>query len=383
MRIVYVSPFRVDRGSAGLSRIIGNSLCLSNAGHEVTVIGQSGESIRREVGRGIAIEGRPAPMGRVARAFTGYGIEQALNEVAVGAQVMIVYGGNGPFTRTVRRWASSRRIPRIIDSVEWYEPSQVGGTVFSPRFLDNEYSMRVRYPQADGAIAISGFLERHYSSRGVPSVLLPPLLDVSQVPTGQKARMGPIQLVYAGTPGRKDSLRALVEAIRCVDGTGRRLALDIYGPHADDPALNGLRLDRDQGDGVVLRGLVERRAVLEAVAGADYIPMFRPDRRFAHAGFPTKLVEAMAAGTGILGNLTSDLGAHVSDGITGIVVANDSFESMVEGLKRAIDGGHEQAKSLGEASRGHAEGAFHFGAHSKRLDEWVTSIAHSWRTDGG
>lgn len=374
VRIAYVGPFHVDRESAGLSRVIGNALCMAASGHEVTIIGQSDAVHRRVAAERVMVEGRPAPTSKFARAASGQGVVRTLDEVACDAKVVMAYGGSGPFTRAVRRWSERRQVPRIIDSVEWYEPSQLESNRFGPRFLDNEYSMRVRYPRADGVMAISRLLEDHYVGKGVSTLRVPPLLDVKSSRVGSKADHGPLRLVYAGNPGRKDDLATIVRAIRSVNGAGRRVVLDLFGPAADSALLADLGLADPTNVGVVLHGRAQRAAVLEAVAAADYVPLLRPDLRFAHAGFPTKVAEAMAVGTAVLANLTSDLKDHVLNHETGLVVADSSIDAMASALESAVLGGHELAASLGQRARNHAENSFDFRAHRDRIDAWLMKI---------
>lgn len=374
MKVAYIGPFYVDRDSAGLARVLGNALAMAAGGHEVTIIGQSDVVYRRTAAEGVTMEGRPAPIGKIARAASGQGVVRTLDEVAGAAQLVIAYGGSGPFTRSARRWTEKRGIPRIIDSVEWYEPSQLESSRFGPRFLDNEYSMRVRYPRADGVMAISRLLEDHYKGKGVSTLRVPPLLDVKRNSVGSKSHRGPLRLVYAGNPGRKDDLATIVKAIRSVDGTGQRVVLDIFGPASDSALLADMGLTRATSFGVAVHGRAPRTTVLEAVAAAHYAPLLRPDRRFAHAGFPTKVAEAMSVGTAVMGNLTSDLKDHVIHCETGLVVADNTIDAMAGALEVAILGGHDLAASLGRRARDHAEGAFDFLAHCDRIDAWLTRL---------
>lgn len=375
MLVAYVGPFLVGKDSAGLQRVLGNAAALASAGHEVVVAGQGQAGTAREPLPGVSVVGfgDVSGLSRTARVRGGHGVKQWLDQVDLVPNVVVAYGGAGPFTRVVERWSRLQGVRRIIDSVEWYEGAHLPGGVLGPRALDNEYSMRVRYPRYDGAIAISSFLQRHYQSKGTPSMCVPPLLDVPEMKAGRKLESGPVTVVYAGTPGKKDSLGKLVSAMHRADPRGENLRIEVLGVDEEvGRRLPGMPSGRVRG--VEFLGRVPREQALTRVARADYVPMIRPDSRFAHAGFPTKVAEAMAAGVAVLGNHTSDLADHVKDMETGLVVADDSLESVAEGLTRAMDGGKSLAAELGAHSRAHAEATFHFEKWSTPMSDWIEQV---------
>lgn len=374
MKIAYVGPYRVDSDSPGLQRVLGVSAALANAGHHVLIGGQASAPTLPSPHAGVALKGFVATGGRMSRVLNGHGVAEWLASLSSSTDVCIVYGGSGPFTSAVKRWADAQGVPRIIDSVEWYSPNHSRWGLLNPRVVDNEYSMRVRYPRYDGAIAISRYLERHYARTGTPTLRLPPLTDVLAVELGDKAPQGPLQIVYAGTPANKDILGTIVRAAQSMDPGGRRVQLDILGVTQAQAAVLPQLADLGPSPAVNYYGRVSRIEVLTRVAQADYIPMVRPNRRFAHAGFPTKVVEAMAAGTAVLGNHTSDLDEHVRHLETGLVIGDSSPEEIVHGLESAVKGGHKLARVLGRAARAHAEQAFHFTRHVEALDRWIGDV---------
>jgi glycosyltransferase involved in cell wall biosynthesis len=273
----------------------------------------------------------------------------------------------------VKSWSDRAGVKRVIDSVEWYDRSHVQGGAWGPRALDNEISMRWRYPRYDGAIAISRYLEKHYESTGQKVLRVPPLTDVETFPTSVPSEDGPLRLLYAGTPGKKDELLTVMQAVDDVDPRGQFLRLDVLGPDMDDiAALTGAA--SSVPDGVTAHGRVSREQVLRKLSHADYVPLLRPARRYAQAGFPTKVVEAMASGTAVIANLTSDLDLHVRHGETGVVVSSNRRGDMAQALKFAIEGGRTMSHQLGAAARREALLSFDFRMYSGALSEFVERV---------
>jgi glycosyltransferase involved in cell wall biosynthesis len=367
-----VGPFMAGQESAGVQRVVGVTQALRHAGHEVLVGGQGSAVSTVD---GVRIEGFTARIGNLPLAAKrlDYGVAAWLEASRLRPDLVITYGGTGSFQASLRRWARSSGVPRIVDSVEWYDRRHLLGGAWGVRALDNEASMRWRYPRHDGVIAISSLLECHYSSRCGHILRVPPLMDVRSHSPLKKSNSGPLVLLYAGTPGRKDKLGAVVRGIGMVDPHGDRVRLEVVG--TEESEAGGIPdMPSVVPAGVRFHGRVTRDRVLEMVALADYVPLLRPNERYANAGFPTKVVEAMAVGTPVIANLTSDLGDHIMDGKTGLVCPSSDAEAFAEALKVALKGGRRMSAALGAGAREEALRAFDFRQHAGRLSSFVEAV---------
>ena len=376
MRVAYVGQYRVDRDSAGLQRVLGISAALAQSGHEVAVGGQGARATAVSPHYNVDIQGFGAGQNgsRLTRIATGAGVGQWLDSLPHTPDMVISYGGTGFFVGAVKRWARRGGVPRVVDSVEWYERASLAGGRYGPKAVDNEVSMRLRYPSHDGAIAISTLLEKHYRNAGTRHVLrVPPIADVEAVSAPSKGLDGPITLLYAGSPGAKDSLGTVVEALSRVDPVGNHMRLEVLGVSPDE--AHGIpSMPVDLPASAAFLGRVPREQVLKALERAHYVPIIRRDERYAHAGFPTKLVEAMASGTAVIANRTSDIGDHLVHRQTGLLAQDDSLGAVVEALQSAMDGGQELAAEMGGQARRVALRDFDFRQHADALDEFVRLI---------
>lgn len=382
MRILYVTALSVDVDSASLQRMVGVAAAWGVCGHEVIIVGQGVAERRATPFANVHFEGMGASCdaGRVRRILSANGVSTWLDGYAGPTEVVVVYGGTSRLTTVVKSWARRRGVPRVIDSVEWYEPSSFAGGKFGPRAIDNEWSMRRRFPAYDGAITISRLLETHYRSSGTREVVrVPPLVDTRAIdhPTAGERSVGPIRLLYAGNPGRKDSLGRVVRALGDLDNQGQHIRLQVLGVTPDE-ALNLPEMPAVLPDSAEFRGRVTREEVLVALRRAHFVPIIRRSEKYAHAGFSTKLVEAMAAGVAVLANPTSDIAHHISDGVTGVLVADSSVAAVRDSLERVLSLGPAAAEKMGIAALEHAEAAFDYRRHSDALDRFVVSIAREF-----
>ncbi len=389
--VVYVGPFAFPEGGAAARRILGNAQSLVAAGYQVLVLSgqQAPDDEVYSLGDGIFLAStserdaehlpnllrltRYVTMGAKSRAW----LEQRKAKPAA----VILYSGYTPYILQLRGWCRRAGVPLIFDAVEWYTAASPLGFATSPYLWQTEIAMRWLIPRLDGVIAISRCLEDHYTRAGLPVVRVPPTLDARATPVGKGGDDDRLSLVYAGTPGRKDLLGVLLQAVATVDPNGERLRLDIYGPRPDDLKAYGLA---DIPLSVTAHGPVAQATAMAGVARADFSVLLRRPDKVATAGFPTKFVESLAVGTPVIATLTSDLADHLVDGTNGLVCADVSPETVARVLERALAMTTKQKSALRKAARHTAETGFDYRRHTdglRRLVEAVT-CAKDARTQG-
>lgn len=314
---------------------------------------------------------------KAARVFWSWGKRTAtwLEAQPDKPACVVVYGGGAPYMLRLLPWCRKHGVPLVVDVVEWYDPRQMTGGRFGPFNLSAQWALRRLYPRADGVIAISRFLENHYSTAGLPVVRVPPTVDVHEVERGagsHRANGEKLRLVYAGTPGKKDLLRNVIEGVKEVDPDGARLELAVLGPSRDDigAMLGGLPLPHS----VLAVGRIEQSAVGAYIGKADFSVLLREPARFSNAGFPTKFVESMAHGTPVISNLTSDIELFLHHGEEGLVCENWSSGAFANTLRQALALDPEQLKAMRSAARRQAERSFDYREYSGALSDFLQRL---------
>lgn len=272
-------------------------------------------------------------------------------------------------------WCRKHGIPLVADVVEWYDPRQMAGGRFGPFNLSAQWALRHLYPRADGVIAISRLLANHYSRAGLPVVRVPPTADVHGVEPGSgsgRANGEKLRLVYAGTPGKKDLLRNVIEGVELVDPDGARLELTVLGPSAGE--VTSMLGGRPLPHSVRAIGQIEQTAVGAYIGKADFSVLLREPARFSNAGFPTKLVESMAHGTPVISNVTSDIALYLHHGEEGLVCEDWSASAFANVLRHALSLEPAQIAVMRSAARRQAERSFDYREYSVALSEFVRRL---------
>ena len=126
---------------------------------------------------------------------------------------------------------------------------------------------------------------------------------------------------------------------------------------------------------VFFKGRIERGEVLRYLEKADFTMLMRPpEERYAKAGFPTKVVESLAAGIPIICNYSSDLSLYLSDCQNAVIVEDYSVLSCSKALKKAIELLPEKRAQMRLAARETAEKYFDYTMYIDCIKEFIENL---------
>lgn len=380
--VAYVGPFPYPGGAAASRRVLGVAESLSLAGFDVVVASGAGDSPQDagqlvQQGEGIAwcrlpervAEHWPRPLRRFRYALMGGRSVEWLSAQPRLPEAVILYSGYTPYLQRLLPWCRRNGVRLLFDAVEWYEPEHRLGYLTSPYQWNIEWAMRRLIPKVDGVIAISRYLADYYGKRGLPVAIVPP--TTSAIDPGPWHPDPRLRLCYAGNPGHKDDLGAVLRAVGKVAAQGGGVQLTVAGPARSEV----LRLlgDCAKQDISWLRtpGMLQHADVQQLVGSSDFSILARQPCRTSQAGFPTKFVESFASGTPVIANLTSDLYQHLRDGETGLVCASPDADSIVSAVMRALALGEEATRRMRKACIDHARRAFHPAGYANVLRDLI------------
>ena len=317
----------------------------------------------------------PRPVRYARYALMGARTRRWLDAQPTYPEAIILYSGYTPYLLQFTGWARRRKIPCVFDAVEWYSAANFWKFAVSPYLWNTEFAMRVLIPRLDSIIAISSSLERYYQSRGLRVGRVPPLFDSEEIVPASPTtdRQNTLRLAYCGSPGNKEMLDTVIDAVVTLNNKTRKISLEIAGPSKSDvhncPSIrtHGVALP----DYLRVYGHVSHDRSLKIVGRSDFSVFLRPINRVTTHGFPTKFVESLAVGTPVIANLTSDLADHLRDGETGLVCPAPTRDSLLETLERALLFDDQAYLALRNAARLEAERSF---AHIKYADKLLGLI---------
>lgn len=390
--IAYVGPFLFPWGEPGSRRVYGITRSLVAAGYRVVVAGGDqaprveiplAEDISVERCSYIGLGERPASgLSRLRRAKQvlwewGRRTIQWLDAQQTLPKYIILYGGNIQFAWRLLAWCRKRNVKLIGDIVEWYDPRHMIGGMLGPINVGDKLAFHCTYPRFDGVITISRLLERHFLDRACKVIRVPPTIDISQFEMNMSFQPedGQIELVYTGTPGKKDLLGEIMAGVLNAnvhgDG-GNKFVLNILGPSLTQ-VRSILGLD-DVPDCIRAVGRVPQIEVARHIQKADFSVLLRPQSRSSNAGFPTKFVESFANGVPVICNLTSDIGEYLQDGRNGIISKDCSSEAFSAALTSIGSLSSDEILLMKKNARFCAETEFSFEKFTDPISMFLKSL---------
>lgn len=374
MYVLMVVPSDFPNGDAGAVRDMAFANIFKDLGYEVFLIG-AGKNNKEGVANGIHFFSiyRPA-QSRIEHlkrfifakaAYVSY-IKRIVSKSGKPSVIYINDVSHG-LIKALRKVSKKNSIPMLHDSTEWYSPCEFArGKIDKQYILKDNLNRRV-IKKPIKVIAISSYLAEHFQSRGIQTVRIPVIMDVKKTKISQNTSEK-VKLIYAGSPGNKDYLKEIVLGVAFLpEKAQQKIEIHILG--ADEDQLKNLTKLQVLPACMKAYGRVPRERVEEIMLEMDFSVLLRPtEERYAKAGFPTKLVEAMSHGVAMLCNISSDLGMYLKDGENAVIVDGHNKQDFAQGIERVLLFSREQIDSIKAKARQLAEKEFDYRS-------WISTVS--------
>lgn len=292
---------------------------------------------------------------------------------------IIVYNANSYFLYKLHQFSKKNNIKLICDCTEWYEPDHLPGGKYGLANFDNNLRINKLYPLIKNVIVISSFLEKHLDKLGCRTIIIPPLVDLElnkwKIDSCmEKTNNERIRLIYAGNPGKKDLLSPFFEALKEINKNSIRIEFMILGSGEEYVRDNFYSNDIEIPCYIKCMGFVMMSEVSHYYNSSHFSVLLREDKRYAHAGFPTKLVESLSSGVPLVTNNTSDIKKYIKDGMNGFILRNNSTEGIIECFNTILKLPKKDLQKLSENSKKVARNNFDFNTYADRIVDYLTEI---------
>lgn len=278
---------------------------------------------------------------------------QDLSGVKAVINYTAVQGSTG-FLWRLRSLCKKNNIRLFTLVVEWHALRHVWPDTAA--FLDGEIQRRIMNRFVDGTICISQHLAQYYNGRARSTIIVPPLLDLSDPkwhrPSKPKS-CEPLTLVFSGSH-RRDRHDIILRAVKHLRKNGASLRIEYLGSTRDQiSSMPGVGVDlvNSLGDSAVFHGRVPDDRVLEIAAGASFAVLLREDAHWSKCCFPSKVPEFCALGVPIMCNLTSDLHEYLVDYQNALIVEDLSVSALCSTVNRALALTSDQLERMESAAR--------------------------------
>jgi len=268
-------------------------------------------------------------------------IKKNLSHIIMYASPSLSFWGN-----MLRKWCKKNGTYFIADCSDWM-PTRGPFYFKISKWLDTTYQKRYLNSRADGVIAISEFLGNYYRKKKSIVIVIPPLTDKMQQKFNTSGGLinNRIKFVYIGTPFNndvtkpsqfKDRLDVVIILLNKIMEKGFDFEFNIYGLTKEDYLKN---LPNDSillescSNNIYFHGIVEHDEAISRVIEANFFIFLRDIKKMTMAGFPTKFVESMTAGTPIITNKTSDIELYLKEGETGFFLDYPNLNKSLDKLE--------------------------------------------------
>lgn len=379
MNILYLGLFRFPEGDAAASRVLNNARLFRDLGHSVKILSFGGEYREQDISLdGYVYDGLHYVITHDIDTHSWkerflryiYPNPNARNYIAANIDsfdIVVSYNTTLPMNIYLQHICKKHGKKIILDVTEWPDSNELLGGKLCPIYWMSELNMRFIQKHFKNMIPISQFLNRFYSHSN--NILLPPLIDINDtkwncfkpVDFTSVNHYNGVRIIFAGTPARKDLLKNLVEAIVQVLNEGQVIQLVVAGVSIEQAnqfcAEDILSKYRNN---IVFLGRIPQSLVPSLYHISTFSAIIREPSRKNTAGFPTKMVESMAAGCPVLLNITSDLGDYAIDGENAVLIENYHVCSIKEGLMSILSMTNEKISKMKLCARKTGEQRFDY-----------------------
>ena len=384
MRILIVTIDQFPSGDAGSVRLLSFCEILKDLGHEVIVIGQA--DVQPYVSHSY-------------RGFEYFSLRSVSKKYS--SRIMNYIGNKNRMKKIITKLSETKKIDSILitllpinslfylkklarrnniklfhDSVEWFSPQNFKWGFLSIFYLINELWNRVLIDHQFSVISISSFLDNHFSARNIRSIRIPVILDTSEIAFRKHTNSDRLEILYAGSPAKKDYLKEIIEGMTLLNEEERkRIKLQLIGVKLHQLVgqcnvnPNHIKICKES---LQIVGRIPREEVIKYLNSADFTVLLRSSKlRYAKAGFPTKVAESLATATPVICNLTSDLEFYLKDGKNSIIVESATAYSFMIALRKALALSKDEKQEMCLKARQTAEMYFDFKIYTKQIEKFL------------
>jgi glycosyltransferase involved in cell wall biosynthesis len=391
-QVILIGEFRFPNGDAAAIRTMSLARIFRDLGFKVTVLGKGqvrADDYRPEL-HGYFIEGirystmNPKPVSMlhkllnpISRMKLFVSTLEALDLKDCRA-IVINASDSARHVPFVRHFCRRRSIPLIGDVCEWYSPRQLNGGWVNPFYAVFCLVFYFFIPRLKNLIVVSKLLERRFEGKGRTVIRIAAPIDLSDIPHDDLTPNNRLVLLYAGIPGRKDLLKEILVALATLAPEERsRIEFRLLGPTRREliQILGGsAHLLETLAGTVTPLGRVPRSEVLAALQEAHFSVLLRPNMRYANAGFPSKVVESLAAGTPVLLNFTGDLKDYLADETAALVIDGHSPKEVTVAIRRALKLTTAELRNMRLGARLKAQQYFDYRLYLRSLAQFLEHL---------
>ncbi len=273
---------------------------------------------------------------------------------------VILYNVAAPLCRRIMKLCRRYKAALFHDVTEWYE---IGNGAFASTFA-YLVDRRIRRldKKSDGVIAISPYLAEYYKGK-VPVVQIPPLFTEKPLPNTANNGTVP-HFLYAGSPSKKDTLTQFLQTVQRINQEKIRVRMTLIGAPIPDDA------SELEQHGITYLPRMKQQDIAGYIAKHDFTVLLRPAKRYAQAGYSTKVAESLFNGTPVFCNEIGGADTDVRSGKTGIKIQAMDVDAIQKGIEKVLSLSSDQIAAMKQQCFTYGQNRYTTGTYVHQLDEF-------------
>ena len=215
MKFLCVTTGQYPHNDASSQRLHMLSCMLTEMGHEVEVVCRNRTCLSGRVGNVEFVSAFSSPRTFFGKVFDVYSVFHRFvkQKVICGKpDGVLLLRSPTSLAQWLIRNAKKYQYNLFHDCTEWYSQEEFKHPLLSNEYLKKEFWMKCLFPKDTGIIAISEYIQAHFQRRGNRCIRIPSVCDSNSINCNVKKSGDKLIIVYAGTPGKKDRFKELIDA---------------------------------------------------------------------------------------------------------------------------------------------------------------------------
>ena len=293
--------------------------------------------------------------------------------------IVIVYTTNPLFALGVNNSIPSELNCKIVyDVVEWDDYTSFRFGKLDPRYWIFNWCFYKIYPKADGIIAISKNIQKHFERLGCPVHRFPICLDANEFKKNAQVDRcfgKKIKFIYPGNPGNKDDIKTVLEALSFLSPNERE-RVEFHFTAVKEKTIRDLMgnnqyLLEQLKTNIIFHQWMEYDELMKLYHTVDALFMLRKNNQITKSNFPSKVPELMSCGIIIIANDQGDFFEYLTEDVNAIKINNNSVEACVVAIRKLIYMSIEKRKFMSLEAIKCAENKFDYRNFSRPLVDFL------------
>ncbi len=348
--IIYIGGFEMPDKNAAAHRVLNNAKVFHELGYHVVFCGvdhdisENAKSITKVGSFDNIPSAYPKSNREWVKQLVDFSHIEKTFDLYSDVKYAIAYNMHAIPLAKLLRYCKYKNIKVVADATEWYDNKFSFNPVKLIKSIDTFVVMRHLQKKVDAMIAISTYLEKYYSKHVKNIVVVPPLVDLTEIiwHVSDVKKEERIEFVYSGVPGtgkEKDKLGEIIEAFGSLDEkydyrfTIVGLTEDQFVNSFPESKETFMRIKKH----LSFKGRVSHQESIKALYKADYCIFIRNRSRKNMAGFPTKFVECCTSGINIIANDVSDIAGYFPVNQDNCLINDFSVKRLSEIVKDRLE----------------------------------------------